>query len=120
MAQKENNIINSWSFKQFFMENGKKIQRVPCTNRETNESFSMIAIGATEDSRKFVGFSKSLGELSNAEINSMKNDLKVVELKVESEVAALRKEKGQQVETYRLCRQGESTWEDVEVDDDWA
>lgn len=119
MAQ-ESNIINEWSFKQFFMENGKKIQRVPCENSDTHESFFMLAIGIKKEDQKFVGFSKNLGELSNAEINSMKNDLKVVELRVKPEVAARRKAAKQQVETYKLCRQGESTWEDVELDDDWA
>ena len=111
MAQKNNsNIVSSWSFKEFFMSNGKRIKRVPCENGETHEAFCMLQIG-----EKFVGFSKNLGELTNAEINSMKNDLQVVQLVVDPEKAAKRKAAGQQGETERLCEQGESTWEDVEI-----
>jgi hypothetical protein len=110
MAQNNSKIIERVSFKEFFMNNGKRIQRVPCTNAETHESFCMLAVGS-----KFVGFSKNLGELTNAEINSMKNELQVVQLAVDPDVAKRRREAGQQEETYRLCKQGESTWEDVEI-----
>ena len=110
MAQNNSNIIARVSFKEFFMSNGKRIQRVPCTNQETNEHFCMLAVGS-----KFVGFSKNLGELSNAEINSMKDHLQVVQLAVDPEVAAKRRAAGQQEETYRLCKQGENTWEEVEI-----
>lgn len=110
MAQNDSNIIARVSFKQFFFENGRKIQRVPCENEETHECFFMLHIG-----EKFVGFSQNLGEISNAEINSMKDSLQVVQLRVDPEVAAKRKAANKQVETYKLCKQGESTWEDVEI-----
>ena len=110
MAQ-TNSIINRWSMKEFFVENGKKLQRVPCTNKETNESFCMLAFG-----NKFVGFSENLGELSNKELNSMKNDLQVVQIAVDPEVAAKRKAAGRQEESYKLCQKGESTWEEVDLD----
>lgn len=110
MAQNDSRIIKRWSFKAFFMENGKRIQRVPCTNQETNEHYCMLAVGS-----KFVGFSENLGELSNSEINNLKDSLQVVELEVKPETRAKRAAKGLQEETYRLCRQGESSWEDVEI-----
>ena len=114
MAQ-SNGIIDRWSFKEFFMSHGRKIKRVPCTNSETNESFTMLAFGITDSDRKFVGFSQNLGELSSSQINSLKNDLQVVELEVSAETAARRRAKGQQVESYRLCRKGEEPWEEVEI-----
>lgn len=110
MAQNDSNIIARVSFKEFFMSNGKRIQRVPCTNAETNEHFCMLAVGS-----KFVGFSSNLGELSNREINLMKDDLQVVQLAVDPEVAEKREANGQQVETYRLCKQGENSWEEVAI-----
>jgi hypothetical protein len=111
MAQNNSLIISSVSFKQFFMDNGRRIQRVPCKNRETGESFCMLAVGS-----KFVGFSKNLGELSNAELNSMKDSLQVVQLEVDPKVAKARRDAGQQEETYRLCKQGENSWEEVQLD----
>ena len=71
----------------------------------------MLAVGS-----KFVGFSKNLGELSNAELNSMKDNLQVVQLEVDPKVAKARRDAGQQEETYRLCKQGENSWEEVQLD----
>ena len=71
----------------------------------------MLAVGS-----KFVGFSKNLGELNNAELNSMKDNLQVVQLEVDPEVAKARRDAGQQEETYRLCKQGEGSWEEVQLD----
>ena len=97
--QRDSNIINCWTMKEFFMDNGRKLQRVPCTNRETGEKFAMLAFG-----KKFVGFSRELGELTNSEINTMKNELMVVQLKVDEAVAQARREAGLQEETYRLYK----------------
>lgn len=109
MAQ-DNGIIARESFKSFFLSNGRSVKRVPCTNSETNEHFCMLAIGS-----KFVGFSSNLGELTDAEINRMKDDLQVVQLEVDPEVAAKRRAEGKQVETYRLCKKGENTWKEVQI-----
>lgn len=110
MAQDSSNIIGRWSMKEFFVNNGRTLQRVPCTNGTTGDSFCMLAFG-----RKFVGFSKELGELTNAQVNSMKEDLQIVELKVPEDVRKSRRDAGKQEESYRLCRKGESTWEEVQL-----
>lgn len=71
----------------------------------------MLAVGS-----KFVGFSKNLGELSNSELNEMKDSLQVVQLEVDPDKAEARRKAGQQIEDYRLCKQGESSWEEVQLD----
>ena len=95
--RRDSNIINCWTMKEFFMENGRTIKRVPCTNRETGEKFAMLAFG-----KKFVGFSKGLGELNDKELNNLKNDLMVVQLKVDERTIQSRREIGVQEESYRL------------------
>lgn len=111
-----NGIKNSWSLKSFFQTHGKmKIANMK--NSETNEAYKCLAFeNPTNGSLCFVSFSQNLGELTGAEINSMKDDLQVCELAVSEEVTARRAEAGRQLESYTLCRKGTGSWEDVDLD----
>jgi glucan phosphorylase len=108
MAQKENRIINSWSFLAFAGEFGKVINRQHWTPAE-GAPFETLSFRESKDTTKakYVHFSKQLGELSNKELKDQMGDLQVVELKVDPEVLASRAEKGQQLETYKLCKKGQ-------------
>lgn len=108
------NIINSWTMREFFMQN-RGLKRVPCTNSQTGESFSLLAFG-NEASRKFVGFSKNLGELSDQQLNAQKEGLQVVQLRLTDEQVAERLARKLSPEKYVLCRKGEDTWQDVNLD----
>ena len=74
-------------------------------NSQTHEIYKCLAFeNPTSGVLCFVSFSSGLGELSGAEINSMKNELVVCELNVDSDVAARRAEEGRQIESYTLCK----------------
>ena len=113
MAQ-NSNIISSWTMREFFMQN-RGLKRVPCVNSQTGESFSLLAFGAA-GSQKFVSFGKNLGQLTDSQLNAQKENLQVVEVKLTPEQVADRKAKGLQERQFILCRQGESTWQDVNLD----
>ena len=72
----------------------------PFVNRETGEYFKSCAFVSNTDEVTLVAFSSKLGELTPAEIAAQKNDLQVVQL-----------ESG----TYKLCKAGHDTWEDVDL-----
>lgn len=88
-------IKNGWSLLEFAAAKGK-MQVGNFVNKDTGESFKSCIFGGT----CFVSFSSKLGELTPAQIAARKHELRVVEL-----------ESG----NYKLCEQGESTWEDVEL-----
>jgi len=113
MAQ-NSNIISSWTMREFFMQN-RGLKRVPCVNSQTGESFSLLAFG-TAGSQKFVSFGKNLGQLTDSQLNDQKESLQVVEVRLTPEQVANRKAKGLQERQFILCRQGESTWQDVNLD----
>ena len=92
-------IKNSWSLMAFARMKGK-MQVGSFVNKETDDTFKSCIFTDDEGNRSFVAFSSKLGELSPAEIAARKNELQVVEL-----------ESG----NYSLCRQGENTWEDVNL-----
>lgn len=92
-------IRNSWSLLSFARMKGK-MQRGEFVNKETGESFASCIFTDPEGNRTFVAFSSKLGPLSAAEIVAKKAELQVVEL-----------ESGH----YSLCRQGENTWEDINL-----
>lgn len=99
MAQ--NSIVNHWSFLAFAREFGAKFAKGACTNHETGEIYQACTFTDKEGNRTFVGLGKSLGQdMSLQELVDMRNNLQVVEL-----------DSG----TYRLCKQGESTWETVDL-----
>lgn len=98
MAQ-ETKIINSWSLMAFAREYGPKMQVGQFVNSETGEGFSSC-IFTNGDSRTFVAFSSRMGELTPGEIVRQKDDLQIVQL-----------ESGH----YSLCKQGQGSWEDVDL-----
>lgn len=99
MATANNSIKNSWSLIAFAKEFGPKMQVGEFVNKETGEDFKSC-IFTNGETRTFVAFSSKMGVLSPREIAAKKNELQVVQL-----------ESGH----YSLCKQGENTWEDVDL-----
>ena len=92
-------IKNSWSLIAFAKEFGPKMQVGEFVNKETGEDFKSC-IFTNGETRTFVAFSSKMGVLSPRKIAAEKNELQVVQL-----------ESGH----YSLCKQGENTWEDVDL-----
>ena len=92
-------IKNSWSLIAFAKKFGPKMQVGEFVNKETGEDFKSC-IFTNGETRTFVAFSSKMGPLSPREIAAKKNELQVVQL-----------ESGH----YSLCKQGENTWEDVDL-----
>lgn len=92
-------IKNSWSLIAFAKEFGPKMQVGEFVNKETGEDFKSC-IFTNGETRTFVAFSSKMGSLSPREIAAKKNELQVVQL-----------ESGH----YSLCKQGENTWEEVDL-----
>lgn len=92
-------IKNSWSLIAFARLFGPKMQVGEFVNKETDEKFKSC-IFSDGETRTFVAFSSKMGPLSPREIATKKNELQVVQL-----------ESGH----YSLCKQGENTWEDVDL-----
>ncbi len=92
-------IQNSWSLIAFAEEFGPKMQVGEFVNKETGEDFKSC-IFTNGETRTFVAFSSKMGVLSPREIAAKKHELQVVQL-----------ESGH----YSLCKQGENTWEDVDL-----
>ena len=72
----------------------------PFVNRETGEYFKSCAFLSSEGEVTLVAFSSKLGELTPKQIAAQKDELQVVQL-----------ESG----TYKLCKAGHDTWEDVDL-----
>lgn len=98
-ANTNQGIKNSWSLVSFIRLKGR-LKIAPFVNKETGESFKSCACVAPDGGVTLVAFSSKMGELSAAEIVAQRDNLQVVQL-----------ESG----TYKLCRTGESTWEDVDI-----
>ena len=92
-------IKNSWSLISFARAHGK-MKVAPFVNKETGEAFKSCAFVNSEGATPLVAFSSNLGELTPQQIASQKDSLQVVEL-----------ESG----TFKLCKQGNSSWEDVDL-----
>lgn len=92
-------IKNSWSLIAFARQFGPKMQVGEFVNKETGEDFKSC-IFTNGETRTFVAFSSKMGPLSPREIAAKKNELQVVQL-----------ESGH----YSLCKQGENTWEEVDL-----
>lgn len=99
MATTVSTIKNSWSLIAFAKQFGPKMQVGEFVNKETGEDFKSC-IFTNGETRTFVAFSSKMGSLSPREIAAKKNELQVVQL-----------ESGH----YSLCKQGENTWEDVDL-----
>lgn len=119
MAQNNSNnnsrIINSWSLFAFAQLKGADIAVGTCT---ADDGTSFQAITFNQGSKRtFVDFGESLnGGLSFEEICAQANNLQVVELQTLPEVLERRRTKAAQtgrevqLETYKLCKKGESSW----------
>lgn len=92
-------IKNSWSLLSFARAHGR-MKVAPFVNKETGEAFKSCAFVDSDGATTLVAFSSNLGELTPRQIAAQKNSLQVVEL-----------ESG----TYKLCKQGNSSWEDVDL-----
>lgn len=92
-------IKNSWSLLSFARAHGK-MKVAPFINKETGEAFKSCTFVALDGAVTLVAFSSNLGELTPQQIAAQKDSLQVVEL-----------ESG----TFKLCKQGNSSWEDVDL-----
>ena len=92
-------IKNSWSLLSFARAHGK-MKVAPFVNKETGEAFKSCAFIDSEGATTLVAFSSNLGELTPQQIAAQKNSLQVVEL---------------ETGTFKLCKQGVSSWEDVDL-----
>ena len=92
-------IKNSWSLLSFARAHGR-MKVAPFVNKETGEAFKSCAFVGSDGATTLVAFSSNLGELTPQQIAAQKNSLQVVEL-----------ESG----TFKLCKQGNSSWEDVDL-----
>ena len=92
-------IKNSWSLLSFARAHGR-MKVAPFVNKETGEAFKSCAFVDSDGATTLVAFSSNLGELTPRQISAQKDSLQVVEL-----------ESG----TYKLCKQGNSSWEDVDL-----
>ena len=99
MATSNIGIKNSWPLISFAKAHGR-MKVAPFVNKETGECFKSCAFLSSEGGITLVAFSSKLGELTPKEIAAQKDDLQVVEL-----------ESG----TYKLCKAGHDTWEDVDL-----
>ena len=98
MATSNIGIKNSWPLISFAKAHGK-MKVAPFVNKKTGECFKSCAF-LNGDGITLVAFSSKLGELTPKEIAAQKDDLQVVQL-----------ESG----TYKLCKAGHDTWEDVDL-----
>lgn len=92
-------IKNSWSLVAFAKAHGR-MKVAPFINKATGECFKSCAFLSSDGSITLVAFSSKLGELTPKEIAAQKDDLQVVQL---------------ESDTYKLCRAGHDTWEDVDL-----
>lgn len=94
-------IANSWSLIAFAQAHGR-MQIGDFVNEKTGEMFkSCIFTSPADQSKVFVGFSDKLGVLTPREVSAQKDELQVVQLA--------------QSGNYKLCKQGENAWEDVDL-----
>lgn len=115
MAQTENRIINHWSLLAFASNFGTQLATGECTNHSTGEVYKACTF-SNGDKRTFVRFGKSLeGGLTLKEIVDQREGLQIVQLEVDAETLEKRKQEGKQLETYALCKKGESAWDSVDL-----
>ena len=115
MAQNSSKIIKSWSFLAFARQFGAELAAGECVNHETGEAFKACTF-TKDGKRTFVNFGPSLaGGLGVREMVDKRDGLQVVQLDVPAETIAKREAAGKQAETYVLCKQGETSWETVDL-----
>lgn len=114
MAQ-DRKVIAGWSF-NFFRSKFGEVRRPEFVNSENNTTFTKLAFQRENGTFCFVGWSDTLGgELTDEELIAQRDTLRIVQLEVSEEERQARKEKGLQEETYKICRQGDSTWRKVNI-----
>ena len=99
MATSNVGIKNSWTLLSFAKTHGR-MKVAPFVNKDTGEAFKSCAFLSSEGEVTLVAFSSKLGELTPAQIAAQKDDLQVVQLESGS---------------YKLCKAGHDTWEDVDL-----
>ena len=99
MATSNIGIKNSWSLISFAKSHGR-MKVAPFVNKETGEAFKSCAFLSPEGEITLVAFSSKLGELTPKQIAALKDDLQVVQLESGS---------------FKLCKAGHDTWEDVDL-----
>lgn len=115
MAQNSSKIIKSWSFLAFARQFGADLAAGECVNHETGESFKACTF-TKGGKRTFVNFGPSLsGGLGVREMVDRRDRLQIVQLDVPAETIAKREAAGRQAETYVLCKQGETSWDTVDL-----
>lgn len=92
-------IKNSWSLISFAKAHGR-MKVAPFVNHETKECFKSCAFIGSDGEVTLVAFSSNLGELTPKQIAEQKDDLQVVQLESGS---------------FKLCKAGHDTWEDVDL-----
>ena len=92
-------IKNSWSLISFARTHGR-MKVAPFVNKETGECFKSCAFLGSDGEVTLVAFSSKLGELTPKQIAAQKDDLQVVQLESGS---------------FKLCKTGHDTWEDVDL-----
>ena len=118
MAQNnEGRIIRSWSLISFAQTFGAEVAVGTCQGAD-GSSFLAVSFTNQQGKRTFADFGESLQPgLSFEEIVANANDLQVVELTTLPEVLARRQQKAVetgkpvQLETYKLCKKGENSWQ---------
>lgn len=95
----QSTIINRWTLLQFAASHGKMATGT-AKDKDGIEFKSCSFTNPVTGERTYVGFSSKLGVLSAKEIAARKNNLQVVQLETGG---------------YRLCNQGDSNWEEVEL-----
>lgn len=100
-AKNTQGVVNSWTLLAFAASHGR-MKVAPFINKATTPptEFKSCVFEDREGNYTFVGFSSNLGELTPKEISDNKDKLQVVQLASGS---------------YKLCAQGQSTWEDVDL-----
>lgn len=102
-------IIASYSLFAFAQKFGSDIHTGICTPA-TGDKFPSC-IFSDGNRRTFVDFGESLKQgLTFEEIVAMADDLQVVQLAVDPEVLERRRNAQRQLETYKLCKKGDSSW----------
>ena len=92
-------IKSSWSLISFAKQHGK-MKIASFVSKETGEAFKSCAFVDKERNVTLCAFSSKMGELSAKEIVEQKDNLQVVLLNSG---------------TYKLCKTGEGTWEEVDL-----
>ena len=120
-TESKSTIKNSWSLLTFARQFGTHLEAGKCTSPETGE-YGACRFTDNDGKSTFVTFSRNLpNDLTANDIASQANELRVVELEVDKETWQRRIQRAQetgrpvQMQTYKLCRRGESSWTSVDI-----